>query len=220
MVIESIHSILDTECKKSLLKCRAYMMFIGNYGGHMAFATDPPYCVAYAVDYKNTSDPSKMTPREPLNHVYAMVTSNMVVRRLLSLPNWEPADRKQTKGGRLLIPRGVHFGAGLFPEIVIPRNHAGPLVDSIMWQEVPFRTIGPFRAIDSIFPSFPGDLELFTAEEVAKLKELGVLNPPNVHLSTCRSFLRLYPPVGVRLCLPCLVRRLPILMQMVLGSPW
>ena len=94
MVIESIRSILDTKCKKSQLKCRAYMMFIGNYGGHMAFATDPPYCVAYAADYKNTSDPSKMTPREPLNHAYAMVTSNMVVRRLLSLPNWEPAGQE------------------------------------------------------------------------------------------------------------------------------
>ena len=31
--------------------------------------------------------------------------------------------------------------------------------------------------MDTIFPSFPGDLELFTAEEVAQLKELGVLNP-------------------------------------------
>ena len=92
-VIESIHSILNTERTKSPLKRRAYMMLIGNYGGHMAFATDPPYCVAYATDYKN-NDPSKMTTREPLNHAYAMVTSNMVVRRLLSLPNWEPADRK------------------------------------------------------------------------------------------------------------------------------
>ena len=190
MVIESIRSILDTEHKKSPLKCRAYMMFIGNYGGHMAFATDPPYCVAYAMDYKHTSDPSKMTPREPLNHTYAMVTSNMVVRRLLSLPNWEPADRKQTKGGHLLIPRGMQFGPELFPEIVIPRNHVGPLVNSITWQEVPFQTIGPFRAIDSIFPSFPGDLELFTAEEVAKLKELGVLNPP--HAPEC---LLLFPPL-------------------------
>ena len=156
------------------------MMFIGNYDGHMAFATDPPYCVAYAMDYKNTSDPSKMTPCEPLKHMYAMVTSNMVVRRLLSLPKWEPADRKQTKDGRLLILRGVHFGAGLFPEIVIPYNHVGPLVNTIMWQEVLFRTIGPYQAIDSIFPSFPGDLKLFTAKEVAKLKELGVLNPTNV----------------------------------------
>ena len=179
MVIESICSLLDTEHKKSPLKRRAYMMLIGNYGGHMAFATDPPYCVAYAADYKHTSDPSKMTPCEPLNHSYAMVTNNMVVRRLLSLPNWDPSDRKQTKGGCLLIPRGVQFGPELFPEIVIPRNHAGPLIDSITWQEVALWTIGPFRAVDTIFPSFPGDLELFTAEEVAKLKELGVLNPPH-----------------------------------------
>ena len=117
----------------------------------MAFATDPPYCVAYATDYKNTNDPSKMMPCEPLNHAYAMVTSNMVVRRLLSVANWEPVERKLTKGGRLLILRGMHFDSGLFPELVIPRYHAGPLVDSDMWQEVPFCTVGPFQAIDSIF---------------------------------------------------------------------
>ena len=82
----------------------------------MAFATDPPYCVVYAMDYKN-NDPSKMTPHEPLNHMYTMVTSNMVVRRLLSLLNWEPVERKLTKGGHLLIPRGVQFGPG-----VVSRN--------------------------------------------------------------------------------------------------
>ena len=42
----------------------------------------------------------------------------------------------------------------------------------------------------SDFPSIPGDLELFTAKEVAKLKELGVLNPP----STLRCLL-LFPPL-------------------------
>ena len=31
-----------------------------------------------------------------------------------------------------------------------------------------------------MFPGLPGDLELFTVEEVAKLKELGVLNPLDV----------------------------------------
>ena len=66
----------------------------------------------------------------------------------------------------------------------------GPLVDSTTWQEVPFRTIGPFQAIDTIFPGFPGDLELFTAKEVAKLKELGVLNPPNTP-----EHLPLFPPL-------------------------
>ena len=156
----------------------------------MAFATDPPYCVAYAADYKNTNDPSKMTPHEPLNHAYTMVTGNMVARRLLSVPNWEPVESKLTVGGRILILRGMHFDSGLFPDLVIPRNHAGPLVNSVMQQEVPFQTIGPFRATDPIFPGIPGDLELFMAEEVAKLKELGVLNPPNV-----LGHLPLFPPL-------------------------
>ena len=142
-VIKSIHSILDTERKKSPMKCRAYMVLIGNYGRHMAFATDPPYCVAYSADYK-TNDPSQMTPHHTQNHMYAMVTTNMIVRRLLSLPHWEPMDRRQTKGGCLLIPRGVQFGPALFPEIVMLRNHASPPVNSVSWQEAPFWTVGPF----------------------------------------------------------------------------
>ena len=142
-MVESVCSVLKTEGDKHHPKRRAYMMLIGNYGGHMAFATEPPYCVAYAADYQS-KDPSKMTPRETLNHMYAMVTDNMMVRRLLSVPNWDPSERKHTKGGRLLILRGVQFGPKLFPEIVIPRNHTGPLVDSAMRQDAPLQTIGPF----------------------------------------------------------------------------
>ena len=138
VVMDSIRRVLDSEHKKSPLKCRAYMMLIGNYGGHIAFATDPPYCVAYAADYKNTNDPSKMMPCEPLNHAYAMVTGNMVVRRLLSVPNWEPAERKLTVGGHLLILRGMHFDSGLFLDLVILHNCAGPLVNSVTWHRSDF----------------------------------------------------------------------------------
>ena len=52
-VIDHIHTVLAVERKKDLPKHRAYMMLIGNYGRHMAFATDPPYCVVYATDYKD-----------------------------------------------------------------------------------------------------------------------------------------------------------------------
>ena len=190
MVINDIHRILAVKRKKDPPRHRAYMMLIGNYGGHMAFATDPPYCVVYATDYKNTDDPSKMTPHEPLNHAFTMAARDMVVRRLLSVPNWEPTERKLIVGGCLLILRGVHFGPELFPDLVILCNHVGPLIDSITWQEMPFWMTGPFRATDPIFPGLPGDLELFTAEEVAKLKELGVLNPPNAP-----GHLPLFPPM-------------------------
>ena len=144
VVIDDIHRILAIEHKKDPPRHRAYMMLIGNYGRHMAFATDPPYCVAYAVDYKNTNDPSKMTPRESLNHAFTMVARNMVVRRLLSLLTWEPMERKLIVGGCLLILRGVHFGPKLFPDLVILCNHVGPMIDSIMQQEMPFQMVGPF----------------------------------------------------------------------------
>ena len=126
MVITHIHMVLASERDKAAPKHRAYMMLIGNYGGHMAFATDPPYCVVYAAEYKNTDDPSKMTFHEPSNHGFTMVASNMVVRRLLSVPNWVPAERKLTTGGCLLILRGVQFGPELFPDLVMPRNHVQP----------------------------------------------------------------------------------------------
>ena len=146
----------------------------------MAFTTDPPYCVAYAVEYKHTDNPSEMTFCDPSNHGFAMAASNMVVWRLLSVANWDPAERKLTLGGHLLIPRGMQFGPELFPDLVMLCNHAAHLIDSFMWQDFPFRMVGPFQVMDPIFPSVPGDLELFTVEEVAKLKEFGVLNPPNM----------------------------------------
>ena len=142
----------------------------------MAFAMEPPYCVAYAAEYQD-KDPSKMTSRDPENHWYVTVSDKMVVRRLLSVPNWDPSERKCIKGGHLLIPRGVQYGPKLFPELVVPCNHAGLLIDPAMGQDAPLRTIGSFRDVDPIFPGFPGDLALFTAKEVTQLKELGVLTP-------------------------------------------
>ena len=44
--------------------------------------------------------------------------------------------------------------------------------------------------MDPIFPGVPGNSELFTVEEVAKLKEFGVLNPPNAP-----GRLPLFPPL-------------------------
>ena len=57
VVVDQICGVLATEQKNDSGKCRVYMMLIGNYGGHMAFAMDPPYCVAYAADYKKTDTP-------------------------------------------------------------------------------------------------------------------------------------------------------------------
>ena len=142
-VIDSVWLALKSEADKQRPHCRAYMMLIGNYGRHMAFTTEPPYCVVYAAEYRD-KDPSKMMPREPVNHSYVMVSDKMIVRWLLSVPNWDPSERRRTKGGRLLIPRGVQYGPKLFLELVVPCNHAGPLVDPTTGLDAPFWTVGSF----------------------------------------------------------------------------
>ena len=111
-VISHICVVLATKCTKLAPKYRAYMMLIGNYGGHMAFATDPPYCIVYAAEYKHPDDPSRMTFCKPSNHGFVMTASNMVVQRFLSMVNWNPADRKLMTGRCLLILRGMQFGLG------------------------------------------------------------------------------------------------------------
>ena len=65
VVIDDIHRILAIEGKKDPPWHRVYLMLIGSYGGHMDFAMDPPYCVAYAVDYKNMMFLPKWHPVNP-----------------------------------------------------------------------------------------------------------------------------------------------------------
>ena len=135
-------------------------------------------CCTYAADCKNTDDPSKMTPQWTLKlHAYDHGNQQHGGEEVVVFAQLGA----QQKGNWLQVAafsfqRGMQFGPGLFPEIVIPHNHTGPLVDWAMWQEVPFRLVGPFWAKDLIFSSLPGDLELFMAKEVAKLKELGFFN--------------------------------------------
>ena len=80
MVISHIRTVLAIKHDKPAPKHRVYMILIGNYGGHMAFTTDPPYCVTYAVEYKHTDDPSRMMFCKPSNHGFMMTASNMVVQ--------------------------------------------------------------------------------------------------------------------------------------------
>ena len=51
MVMDSICSVLASECKKSLLKHRAYMMLIGNYGQAYVFCHRPTilYCICHGL---------------------------------------------------------------------------------------------------------------------------------------------------------------------------
>ena len=72
----------------------------------------------------------------------------------------------------------------LFPQIVVPHDHAAPYCDPWMAEDVPFVTIGPFASTDTLFPGTAGDLELFTDEEVIALSNVGVLKSSITSMST------------------------------------
>ena len=46
-LIKSAHSFMEVEGQFSEPECRMFCTIVGNYGRHMAFATDPPFCVAH-----------------------------------------------------------------------------------------------------------------------------------------------------------------------------
>ena len=83
-----------------------------------------------------------------------------------------------------LIPRACQFPPDLLPQIVILRNHATPNRDPKTGEEVPFVTIGHFTSKDTLFCGVTRDLELYTAEEVITLRNMGIFKSLSTNQST------------------------------------
>ena len=159
-------------------------MIIGNYGGHLAYAMDPPFCMAYALDFINKNDPSTMTFRNQENHPVSLTGDSLIIHQLLAQDCPECEYERTTHNGCLLIPRGMQFIKELFPQIVVPWNHATPYCDAKTGKEAPFITMGPFSSKDMLFLGVTRDLELYTTEEVMSLRSAGILkSSPGASLS-------------------------------------
>ena len=102
--------------------------------------------------------------------------------------------------GCLLIPRGMQFPPDLFPQIVMLHNHATPYCDPKTGKDAPFITIGPFASKDTLFCSTTRDLELYTAEEVLTLKNVGIFKSSSTSKSSPK--LPLLSSVGQALSSP------------------
>ena len=119
-------------------------------------------------------DPTQMTFRSQQNHPVACTADGLMVRQLLTRDCPKREYELATHNRHLLIPRGMQFPEDLVPEIVIPHNHTEPYSDLKTGKEAPFVTIGPFASRDMLFRSITGDLELYTAEEVITLWNMGI----------------------------------------------
>ena len=175
LLIKYAHSLLEAEGQSSKPEHRTFCTIVGNYGRHMAFTTDPPFFMAYPLEFILKRDPAQMTFRNQQNHPVSCTADGLLVHQLLT---WDcPEHGKYTLAacnGCLLIPRGMQFPQDLFPEIVVLCNHAEPYRDPKTGKEAPFMTVGPFSSRDMLFCGVAGDLELYTAEEVITLRNAGV----------------------------------------------
>ena len=60
-LIKYAHSLMEAEGQSSEPVHRTICTIMGNYGGHMAFAMDPPFCTTYPLHFIDTDDPAQMT---------------------------------------------------------------------------------------------------------------------------------------------------------------
>ena len=173
-LIKYTHSLMEAEGQSSEPEPRMFCTIMGNYGGHMAFAMDPPFCVTYPLEFILKEDPAQMTFRNKQNHPVSFTRDGLLVCQLLiwDFPECEYA--MATHNGCHLIPRGILFPKDLFLEIVIPHNHAKPYRDTKTGKEAPFVTIGPFARRDMLFHGVAGDLQLYTTEGVITLRNVGI----------------------------------------------
>ena len=162
--------------------------------GHMAYATDPPYCTAYPMNFFDSMNSSIMTICHSNNHPTAFEASRMVVCQLLPYNNSDPNHARLNQGRCIIIPQGMHFGRKLFPEILTPHNHAMHFAHPKTKEEIPFVTVGHFCHSNAIFPSIARDDLLYSAEQATSLQDVGVI------LSICLSNPSAPPPSVTLAC--------------------
>ena len=179
-----LSSLIEVEWQTSDPVRRMICTIVGNYGGHMAFATDPPFCTAYPLSFARQDDPAKMNFRSLENHPVSFKADGLLVHQLLARDCPLHEYVMERCHGHLLVPRGVHFLPNLFPQILIPCNHATPYCDPWTREDVPFVTIGPFTSMDTLFPGSAGDTDLYMDEEVIVLMNTRVFKSSISGLST------------------------------------
>ena len=102
-------SLMNVEWQSSDTACRTFCTIVGDYGSHMGFVTDPPFCMAYPLSFVHKDDPAQMTFRSQQNHPISFTADVLLVHQLLA---WDCSSLEYAMNRHhrhLLIPRGCIF---------------------------------------------------------------------------------------------------------------
>ena len=91
---------------------------------------------------------------------------------LLQLTDKDPKNRRTFEGSHLIVTHGAQYWS-LFPEITVPCNHRGLLIDATTGEPYPMAVAGDFCLEDAFFPGSPGDSLLFNEDDLSRFKRKG-----------------------------------------------
>ena len=170
--LREVRDALKAGCNAS--KRRTYCLFVDNLSSVMSVPTDPPYCLVYPTTYVKGAEPDHFDTR---NSPVGTHLHHCVCRATLQFSNTNPQQRTKYGGSRLIVPRGAQYDDHLFPAIVEPQNHRGPLIDPVTGETCPMEVMGDFRATDPIFKGSYRDSFLYSDDKLLRLRRQKVYLP-------------------------------------------
>ena len=145
-------------------------MLVANFGGLMATPTDLPYCLVYPNIYSSEVALQNQNDFNTTDGPPRLHTSSCICHALLQHVDLTKAHRQKYNGSHLIVTQGTQYKT-LHPEITMPHNHWGLLLDLHSGKPFPMVLVRDFSLEDKIFPGMPGDSLLFNGDKLAKLQK-------------------------------------------------
>ena len=155
-------------------KRHTYCLFVDNLSGVMSVPTDPPYCLVYPTSYIKGAEPDHF---DTCNSPTGMCLHHCICRAILQFSNDDPKEHTNYIRSHLILPHGVQYNEWLYPSILEPWNHHGPLIDPTTGEPYPMEVVGNFRATDLIFKGCYRDSFLYSNEDLARLRQRKIYLP-------------------------------------------
>ena len=148
-------------------KRHTYCLFVDNFSGIMSIPMDPPYCLVYPTTFVKGIEPNHFDTQ---NSPAGTCLHHCVCQATLQFSNTDPKQCTKYAGSGRIIPHGAQYNDHLYPTILEPRNHRGPLIDPITGEPCPMEVVGDFKAADPIFKGSYGDSFLYSEDDLAQLR--------------------------------------------------
>ena len=144
-----------------------FCLFVDNFSGTMSIPTDPPYCLVYPTSYVKGVELDHFNTH---NSPAGTCLHCCICHATLQFSNNDLKEHTNYTRSCLILPRRVQYNDQLFPAILEPWNHHGPLIDLTMGEPYPMEMVGDFKAADPIFKVCYGDSLLYSDADLCWLR--------------------------------------------------